>query len=117
MSSKKIDNFERYMKTYSGQHLKWPLSTEGIWRVRGEDSNCDFGGSHYMPELGIFEGKLGDVIRMAVEMPSFWQWGGGGDFSPVQIQTVADMSRNIALNAEMDALKERIAEIEKELKS
>jgi hypothetical protein len=117
MSTKNSKNFDRYMNTYSGQHLKWPLSTDGVWQVFGEDPNCDLGGSHHNPELGIYEGKLGDVIRMAVELPGFWQWGAGGDFRLVHIKSVADMARTLQLNAELKALKERVAEIEKELKS
>ena len=122
MSVKKINpskpnNFERYMNTYSGQHLNYPLSTDGVWQVFGEDPNCDLGGAHYRPDLGIYEGRLEDIIRMAVELPGFWQWGGGGDFRSVQIKSVADMSRTLELNAELKTLKERIADIEKELKS
>ena len=115
--SSKISNFDRFMKTYSGTHLKWPLDTDGVWQVFGEDPNCDMGGPHYNPDLGIYEGKLSDVIRAAVELPGFWQWGGGGDFRLVKIKSVSDISRKLELNAELKDLKKRMSEIEKELKS
>ncbi len=25
---------------------KYPLTTQGTWRIMGEDPNCDFGGHH-----------------------------------------------------------------------
>lgn len=58
---------------------KYPLSTYGVWHVRGEDPNCDMGGAHHQPSLGYFEGTLEQVLRHAVMLPGFWQWGGGGD--------------------------------------
>lgn len=76
--------FKDYMGRYNGKQLleKYPgLAKEGIWHVRGEDPNCDFGGYHHMPSLGYYEGKLESVIRHAVQLPGFWQWGAGGDFT------------------------------------
>jgi len=79
---KAYGKFEKYLKTYSGKKLleQYTLSTEGLWEVFGEDPNCDFGGYHYKPRMGLVEGKLEDVIRWAVAQGGFWQWGGGGDF-------------------------------------
>ena len=74
-------NFIRYTtQCYSGKQLliKHQLSEHGIWEVRGEDPNCDFGGHHHEPKLGKVEGKLEDVIRWAVAQSGFWQWGAGG---------------------------------------
>jgi len=86
----KTDKFTDYLDTYSGRELlkKHSLEEYGIWTVRGEDSNCDLGGPHYMPELGIFEGTLYHVIKTGVELPGFWQWGSGGDFTKVEIKKV-----------------------------
>jgi hypothetical protein len=84
------EKFTNYLNTYSGKELlkKHSLSEFGIWKVRGEDSNCDLGGPHYMPELGIYEGTLEAVIKLSVELPNFWQWGSGGDFTKVTVQKV-----------------------------
>jgi hypothetical protein len=71
---------ERYLERYSGQQLlkDHNLTETGIWKVYGEDPNCDFGGSHHEPFLGNFEGSLEQVLEYAVQMPRFWQWGAGG---------------------------------------
>lgn len=57
----------------------------GFWSVYGEDSNCDFGGSHHMPLLGNFEGFYDDVLEHATKnMPRFSTWGSGGDVRPMK---------------------------------
>ena len=110
---KNIDKYQRYLKTYSGQHLKHSLSEVGVWLVKGEDSNPDMGGSHYQPTLGYFEGKLSDVIRYAVELPGFWQWGGGGDFIKQDPPVVIKIDENsLKKRQEMLATK---AELEAEI--
>lgn len=112
--------FAEYMGTYSGKNLKYPLSQEGTWRIRGEDSNCDLGGSHYMPELAIVEGKLEDVIRYGVQLPGFWQWGGGGDFTliskPIKITAESNYQREMLL-AEAADLRDQLAKVEKQLEA
>ena len=114
------DKFKQYTEvSYSGRKLleEYSLDTVGTWQVRGEDANCDMGGSHYMPVLGVFDGRLEDVIRYAVELPSFWQWGGGGDFQLISVKPITAASvnnRNKLLN-EKKELEARIAKIEKEL--
>ena len=113
-------NYDRYLNTYSGRALlgKYSLDQEGLWEIRGEDPNCDFGGSHYMPELGIVDGKLRDVIEYGVELPSFWQWGGGGDFRLInnikKINPVENKRRR-ELNARLRALQSEVDQIKKEL--
>jgi hypothetical protein len=92
--------------SYSGTHLQHPLSTYGTWRVRGEDPNCDLGGSHHMPELGLFQGTLSDVVDIAVMLPQFWQWGGGGDITLISIVKTEDYTA-----AKVSALKEERAEL------
>lgn len=110
-------NYEKYLKTYSGRNLKYPLSTEGLWEVLGEDPNCDFGGHHYQPRLGVYQGKLEDIIRMAVDMPSFWTWGAGGDFRLIQVKTIEDGAKAAELRKRKQALEKELREIEKELKN
>jgi hypothetical protein len=77
-----------FLGTYSGRELlkKHNMDETGIWEVRGEDPNCDMGGSHHQPYLGTYEGTLRDVAEAAVEMSGFWQWGGGGSIKKLKIQ-------------------------------
>lgn len=81
-------NYSKFMQTYSGQRLleKHSLEEEGLWTIYGEDPNCDLGGPHVQPNLGTMEGALVDVIHAAVNLPSFWQWGGGGSIEKVDVQ-------------------------------
>lgn len=123
MSSKQVkqSNFDRYMSTYAGKHLGYPLSEVSVWLVHGEDPNCEMHGSHISPKLGYFEGKLEDVIRYAVELPNFWQWGGGGSFekaipptvtkiSPTSLKERQEMlAKKAALEAEVAELQKKIA--------
>lgn len=84
---------ERYQSTNSYRKLfeKYSLSDVGVWKVLGEDPNCDLGGSHHQPNLGLFEGTLEAVIKHAVELPQFWQWGGGGDIEKVKAPTITKL--------------------------
>jgi len=116
MTQKQPSAFERYSTTYSGKALlgKHPLSTAGLWRIRGEDPNCDFGGHHYQPDLGVVEGTLADVIDYAVGLKNFWTWGGGGDITLVEVQKI-DIHRNkriAELRKESEELQARLREIE-----
>ena len=69
------NNLEKYLSGWAYKRYPIPLDKVGIFRVRGEDSNPDFGGSHHQPELGIFRGKFEDVAAYAVELNNFWAWG------------------------------------------
>jgi len=73
-------NYDRFLTTYGYRELtsKHSLFEKGIWEIRGEDSNADLAGPHSNPFLGYYEGELEKVIRVAVEIPGFWSWGGGG---------------------------------------
>jgi len=77
--------YNQFISRYSGTHLlkEHSLDEEGIWEVRGEDPNCDLGGSHHEPYLCTLEGKLYDVIHEAVLMHGFWQWGSGGSIKKI----------------------------------
>lgn len=115
-------NYQQYTQvSYSGRRLleQHKLTEEGLWQIQGEDANCDFGGSHHMPDLGIVEGVLKDVIEYAVELPRFWQWGGGGSITKIgpipkiNPQTNAERAN---LAAEAADLEKRLKEINKRLK-
>ena len=82
MLDKSQENYRRYTLTYAGRELlkNHSIDDVGVWRIRGEDPNCDLGGYHHQPELGIVNGKLRDVIMYGVNLPGFWQWGAGGNF-------------------------------------
>lgn len=80
--------FSEYLKTYNGQKLleKHSLDEVAVWKVVGEDPNCDMGGYHHQPLLGYYNDKLENIIKKAVLMPGFWSWGGGGDFVKINIE-------------------------------
>lgn len=102
-------NYTRFLNTFSGKQLtKEMLAQEGVFVVRGEDPNCDFGGAHYQPTLGYFHGKLDEVVRFAVELPGFWTWGAGGDFTKVEIVELDEAKKKAARIGELLAAKEKI---------
>jgi len=111
------DKFDKYMKTYSAKMLleKHSLEETNTWEVRGEDPNCDFGGPHHQPLLGIFEGVLYDVIEHAVELPGFWQWGAGGDIKARRVTKVVKI--NPQTRAKRQEIRNRIQALESELAS
>ena len=76
-SNPKVDDF---LRRYTGEQLlkEHSLDEYGIWEVKGEDPNPDFAGHHHEPSLGLFEGRLEDVIIKAVSLDGFWSWGAGG---------------------------------------
>jgi hypothetical protein len=109
-------DYERYMNTYECGSLlrKHSLTEEGVWHVYGEDPNCDMGGHHSNPYLGLFEGTLDDVIREAVSISGFFQWGSGGKIEktktpvPVKVKTKAErgsaeLEELVAMKAELKA--------------
>jgi len=118
------DKFKQFTEvSWSGKRLleKHSLDEEGIWQIFGEDPNCDFGGSHHQPDLGIVQGKLLDVIAHAVELPQFWQWGAGGDIKSIgkEIPKVDANSsaRRKELRQEAKELEKRLKAIQQELGS
>jgi len=107
--------YQQYTEvSYSGRELlkKHSLDETGTWEIVGEDPNCDLGGHHYQPKLGMVEGRLGDIIAYAVELPSFWTWGAGGDIKKIgkPIKITAES------NAERARLQEQAARLREELK-
>jgi hypothetical protein len=84
-------------KSHSGKHL-WSttkdLSQSGHWRILGEDSNPDFGGTHYQPTLAICYRKLEDVINYAVQLDGWKTWGLGGDIQQINMIIVDEKLNN-----------------------
>lgn len=116
-------DYDHYITTYSGRTLlsKHSLDETGVWQVFGEDPNCDFGGHHHEPFLGLIEGKLDDVIYEAVSYSGFFQWGGGGRITKYKNPGVAkaktSKERDALDNAERDKLSKKREELERELAS
>jgi hypothetical protein len=71
-------------------HMKnsYSLDEEGIWKIYGEDPNCDLGGSHHEPYLGKVEGTLKNAIKHAIKMPNFFTWGRGGRIIKSERETI-----------------------------
>lgn len=118
---KALENYKKFLETYSGVELlkKHKLEEEGIWKIRGEDPNCDMGGAHYMPELGIVTGTLQDVIMYGTNLPSFWQWGAGGSFELVG-RELPKIDKNSleareAMEDELKDLEEQVRELKRQL--
>lgn len=90
LTKKTKASVSQYLTTYNGQKLiqQHSLDEEGFWHVFGEDPNCDFGGHHHTPDLGIYEGKLGAILPVAVALSGFWTWGGGGEIRKANITPV-----------------------------
>lgn len=112
-------HYENFLTTYSCRELlkKHTLDEVGLWRIDGEDPNCDFGGHHSNPHLCYLQGKLEDVIKEAVELDRFWTWGAGGNITKVKARKISSSSieRRRKLNEEYIKLQERLEEIEKQL--
>ncbi len=115
-----MNKYDQFLKVcYSGRTLleNHTLDEYGIWQVYGEDPNCDFGGHHHQPELGVYEGILRDVVALAVELPGFWQWGSGGDILKRNISKI-DRTTIQVRNKKREELKEleaKVAALKKEL--
>ena len=120
------EHAKKFMNGWSGSRLleKHSLSDYGFWKVHGEDPNCDMGGSHNPPELGIFEGKLEDVINYAVLLPGWYNWGAGGDIEAYSFKKIKKITADSVnelknnhkkvkdLKAELERIKNEIAELE-----
>ena len=86
----------------------------------GEDTNCDFAGSHSQPELGIFEGILGHVVQYAVQLPGWFQWGSGGSIEPYKTRGIKKITEQsvldrLAADEKKDQLTAELARIQAEL--
>lgn len=121
MAKTEVSYVEKFLATYSGKELvkKYNMGQYGVWQVFGEDPNCDFGGSHSMPNLGTYEGALGDIIEMAVDLPRFWTWGAGGDIRMIAVKKVDKdtTKRKAELESAAKELQLKLKAINKELES
>jgi len=115
-----MNKYEQFTQVcFGGRNLldKHSLEEYGIWQVKGEDPNCDFGGHHYQPDLGIYEGKLYDVITVAVELPNFWTWGGGGDIIKKNLEKIDSKTAQVRKQKRelLKNLESQVADLKKEL--
>jgi hypothetical protein len=115
----KQSNYERYTHTYGFKDLtnKHSLSDEGVWEIFGEDPNCDWGGHHSNPHLDTVSGKLEDVIRYAVDLRDFWQWGAGGEIKKKTEKKIVNVSDAMKNRKRIEELKAARDKIDKELKT
>jgi hypothetical protein len=91
LKSSQVTRAQNWLRTsYNGKELtkKYSLAEFGVWRIRGEDPNCDLGGHHYEPDLGTVVGKLEEVVQYAVSLDSFFTWGGGGRIIKLDIKNI-----------------------------
>lgn len=81
---------QEFLNGYNGKKLlqNHKLNEYGVWKIRGEDPNCDLGGHHYEPDLGTFQGVLSKVIDYAVCLPGWSTWSGGGKIEAVKIKKI-----------------------------
>lgn len=79
---------ERYAQ-YLMSHPEHPLpGKRANWVVRGEDPNCDLGGYHHQPLLGVVHGTYRAAVMWAVQHPGFYAWGNGGTVEEQEVQEV-----------------------------
>lgn len=113
---------EKFKNSYTYKELikQHSLEEYGVWKIRGEDDNPDLHGQHYMPELGLFEGKLEDIINYAITLKRFWTWGAGGDIikvaPPIKIDAHSS-ERRIEAEKKIKELEDALTKAKEELKS
>lgn len=100
---------------------KYHPDETGTWRILGEDPNCDWGGPHHEPHLETVTGTYKNVLAYAKTLRGWTTWGHGGRI--VKEGPVKDIDKLpkpfvkiITLEAERDKIRNRLAEIEAELK-
>jgi hypothetical protein len=110
----------KFLEGYSAKGLleEYSLSQHGLWQIFGEDPNCDLGGSHVTPLLETVEGKLGDVISYAVELPRFWQWGGGGRIEAIHAKKIDKntVEEKLKLEEEAEQLEKKLESLRNRIK-
>ncbi|AGS81048.1 hypothetical protein [Caulobacter phage Cr30] len=80
-----IDDF---LNSYCYKGLKqqgYDLQTFGIWEVRGEDSNADFGGCHHEPYLGTVQGTMSQALKWGMKQKKWFSYGSGGSLRKIEI--------------------------------
>lgn len=97
--------------------------SEGLWKILGEDPNCDMGGFHSNPDLGMVTGRYKDVVEYALTIPAFIQWGYGGKIAPAVDRNIKKIPKGFtveSLKSLIDRkalLKKELAEVEEKIKN
>lgn len=102
---------------------EYPPDEVGIWKILGEDPNCEFGGYHHEPFLEQVSGTYRNVVEYALKLHRFFSWGYGGRIvklsskSTKNVDKVVDASKIKELEAEKKNLQDRIKQIDEEINS
>ena len=82
--------FKDFCQSYSGKRIleEYSLAVPGIWEIRGEDPNCDFGGYHHQPYLETVNCTLEKAIKYAVTLDRFFTWGGWWYNQKVKVKNI-----------------------------
>jgi hypothetical protein len=85
-----VESVKWLRTSYGGQRLlkAYSLDETGFWHIKGEDPNCDFGGHHHQPDLGVVCGTLAEAVNHAVRLDRFYTWGSGGDIIKLSVTQV-----------------------------
>lgn len=78
------DLVNRYLESYDYRNNRYSMNELGLWEVRGEDPNCDFGGHHHQPYICTYNGKFIDALKEAVKHGSWMTWGAGGSIKKIE---------------------------------
>lgn len=89
---------------------------EGVWKISGEDPNCDSGGIHVQPDpdLGTVKGRYLDVVEYALSLSNFIGWGYGGNIKKVTNEGIKEINKGFTTDS-LKILYERKARLQKEL--
>lgn len=99
-------NIKDLMTSYS--HNTYTPSEYGVWEVFGEDPNCDFGGPHSNPKLGLLKGHFQDCLfYAAINLPRFYTWGYGGYLVKRTEENMVEVPDNYYKNYNSDLEKEK----------
>lgn len=92
-------------------------TTTGIWRIYGEDNNCDLGGPRLIPTLDTVSGAYEDVVEYALDLPNFISWGRGGHIEKIEYHSVDKvwMKRKKELLKRKADLEAEIADINRKI--
>ena len=98
--SKEESDFNNFLNSYSGKRLleENNLTDVGVWKISGEDPNCDFGGHHHNPYIATVQGTLEETIRYAVKQPRWFTWGRGGEINRVEVINLITKKSNLITN-------------------